>query len=171
MLSVDVIDLGELVHNVVAHLGVLAEEKGQSLTIDRPGLPLALGDRFMLRQALINIVDNAVKFTGVGGKIRIRVLESPAGAIIDVSDTGPGVASELRARIFDRHQSGKSGSGKGRGTGLGLSIAKWAVEANGGTLTLESANGTGSTFRITLPGVDADAGIREGAPTPAALSA
>jgi signal transduction histidine kinase len=171
MLSVDVIDVGELVHNVVAHLGVLAEEKGQSLTIERPGLPLALGDRFMLRQALINIVDNAVKFTGVGGKIRIRVLESPAGAIIDVSDTGPGVASEVRARIFDRHQSGRSGSDKRRGTGLGLSIAKWAVEANGGKLTLESASGTGSTFRITLPGVDADVGTREGAPTAAALSA
>jgi signal transduction histidine kinase len=100
-------NLGELVHNVVAHLGVRAEEKGQSRTIDRPGLPLALRDRFMLRQALINIVDNAVTFTGVGGKIRIRVQEFPAGAIIDVSDTEPGVASELRARILDRHQSGK----------------------------------------------------------------
>jgi signal transduction histidine kinase len=172
MLSVDVIDLGELVHNVVAHLGVLAEEKGQSLTIESPGLPVALADRFMLRQALINIVDNAVKFTPVGGKIRIHVLESPAGALIDVSDTGPGVAPELRARIFDRHQSGRSGSGKTRGTGLGLSIAKWAVEANGGKLTLEGANGTGSTFRITLPGVDADAGTtRQGGVPAAALSA
>src|SRR5207245_1449949 len=60
MLSVDVIDLGELVHNVVAHLGVLAEEKGQSLTVECPGLPLAPADRFMLRQALINIVDNEI---------------------------------------------------------------------------------------------------------------
>jgi signal transduction histidine kinase len=125
----------------------------------------------MLRQALINIVDNAVKFTPLDGKIQIRVLESPSGAMIDVSDTGPGVASELRARIFDRHQSGRSGSGKRRGTGLGLSIAKWAVEANGGRLTLETGSGTGSTFRITLPGVDADARTRESGSSAAALSA
>jgi signal transduction histidine kinase len=170
-LSVDIINVGELVDNVVAHLGVLAEEKLQSLTIERLALPLALGDRFMLRQALINIVDNAIKFTPVGGEIRIRIVDSPAGAVLDVSDTGPGVAAELRARIFDRHQSGRSGSGKRRGTGLGLSIAKRAVEANGGKLTLESVNGTGSTFRITLPGVEAGAvAIRPGAATAAAFS-
>jgi signal transduction histidine kinase len=99
------------------------KRRASHLTIDRPGLPLALGDRFVLRQALINIVDNAVKFTGAGGKIHIRVLESQAGAIIDVATRDP-AWPPIRVRIFDRHQSGKSGSGKGRGTGLGLSIAK-----------------------------------------------
>src|SRR6202140_1816514 len=63
MLSVDVINLGELVDNVVAHLGVLAEEKDQSLTVERLGLPLALGDRFMLRQGLIKLVHNDLPFT------------------------------------------------------------------------------------------------------------
>jgi signal transduction histidine kinase len=175
MMSVDVINLGELVDNVVAHLGVLAEEKDQSLAIECLGLPLALGDRCMLRQALINIVDNAIKFTPVGGGIRIRVLDSPSGAMLDVSDTGPGVPAELRARIFDRHLSGSQGgglsSGKRCGTGLGLSIAKGAVEANGGRLTLESVNGAGSTFRITLPGLDAGAAANRQGAAMAALSA
>jgi signal transduction histidine kinase len=170
-LSVEIINVSELVDNVVAHLGVLAEEKLQSLTIERLGLPLVLGDRFMLRQALINIVDNAIKFTPVGGEIRIRMLDSPAGAMLDICDTGPGVAAELRPRIFDRHQSGRLGSGKRSGTGLGLSIATRAVEANGGKLTLESVNGPGSTFRITLPGVEGGVGAARQAAAPAALSA
>jgi len=99
--------------------------------------------------------------------VSIRVLESPAGAIINVNDTGPGVASEvgLRGEGADLRPvpSGRAGSGKRSGTGLGLSsIAKCAVEANRGKLTLESASGAGNTFRITLPGVDADVRIRGG---------
>jgi signal transduction histidine kinase len=149
-LSIEAIDVSELVDDVVALLGVVAEEKGQSLIVETRGVPPARGDRFMLRQALINIVDNAIKYTPSGGQIRVRVLPGPSGPMLEVSDTGPGIAAELQARMFERFQTGGSQAGERRGTGLGLSIAKWAVEANGARLTCESANGTGSTFRITL---------------------
>ena len=115
----------------------------------------------MLRQSLINLVDNAIKYTPAGGSIRIQRRRHGVGAVARVSDSGPGVAPEVRTRIFDRYYRG----GEARpddigGSGLGLAIAKWAVEVNGGRLRLEHSNGTGSTFRITLPRAPAPAGAR-----------
>ena len=105
----------------------------------------------VLRQALLNLVDNAIKYTPVGGKIEIAVAQAPEGTIIDVTDTGPGIPSDLQTRIFDRfYRVDKARSRENGGTGLGLAIAKWAVEVNGGRLTLEPTNGAGSRFRITL---------------------
>ena len=81
----------------------------------------------------------------------IAVAQAPEGTIIDVTDTGPGIPSELQSRIFDRfYRVDKARSLENGGTGLGLAIAKWAVEVNGGRLTLEPTNGAGSRFRITL---------------------
>ena len=107
----------------------------------------------VLRQALLNLIDNAIKYSPIGGTIDIRVAPSPEGICIDVSDTGPGIPADLRSRIFDRfYRVDKARSREnGGGTGLGLAIAKWAVEVNGGRLTLEPASpGAGSCFRITL---------------------
>jgi heavy metal sensor kinase len=151
-LSIDVIDLHELAEDVVGYLGVLAEEKQQSLTVDCTGTPRGLGDRLVLRQSLINLVDNAIKYTPVGGRIRIQVAESPSGPSIVVSDTGPGIATDIRSRVFDRYyRAGRTPASDIGGSGLGLAIAKWAVEANGGRLSLEESHGSGSTFRMTLP--------------------
>jgi heavy metal sensor kinase len=151
-LSIDVVDLRALADDVVGYLGVLAEEKRQTLGIECVGAPTGLGDRLVLRQSLINLVDNAIKYTPTGGQIRIRILESAAGPCIEVSDTGPGIAPELRTRIFDRYyRAGSTPPGEIGGSGLGLAIAKWAVEANGGQLSLENPDGAGSMFRITLP--------------------
>jgi heavy metal sensor kinase len=147
--SVAPVDLVELAEDVTAHLGVLAEEKGQTIAIESNGRPLALADRVAVRQALINLVDNAIKFTPPGDRVRIRVSESATDAIVDVVDSGPGVPAEARARIFDRFY--RVDGGDAGGTGLGLSIARGAVEANGGHLTLETSAADGSTFRITLP--------------------
>jgi heavy metal sensor kinase len=151
-LSVEVVHLGELAEDVVSYLGVLAEEKRQSLTVEAFGAPHGLGDRLVLRQSLINLVDNAIKYTPVGGGIHIRVSDAPSGPSIDVIDTGPGIAPEVRTRIFDRYDRGGNSWSDGiGGSGLGLAIAKWAVEVNGGQLSLENTSETGSTFRITLP--------------------
>jgi heavy metal sensor kinase len=151
-LSVEVVDLGELAEDVVSYLGVLAEEKRQSLAVEVAGRPRGLGDRLVLRQSLINLVDNAIKYTPNGGRVHIRVSEAPSGPAIEVSDTGPGIAAEVRTRIFDRYDRGGNSRSDGiGGSGLGLAIAKWAVEVNGGQLSLENTNQTGSTFRITLP--------------------
>jgi signal transduction histidine kinase len=164
-LSLEAVDLAALAEDVVAHLGVLAEEKGQSLTIEmpdgppdggpdahsaRPGdrAPTVVADRLLLRQALINLVDNAIKFSPAGGAIGIRIADTAEAARVEVVDCGPGIAAEARVHIFDRFYRGDGTSAAG--TGLGLSIAKGAVEANGGRLTLERTGPTGSTFRMTL---------------------
>ena len=144
------LDLGQLADEVVAHLEVLAEEKGQSLSVEQVGRPTCHGDQITLRQAVINLVDNAIRYTPDGGAIRLRVLESAAGAILEVHDTGPGVPEGDQARLFDRLYRGRQ-SDEAAGSGLGLSIARWAVEAHQGHLSYEPAPGGGSTFRISLP--------------------
>ena len=148
-LSRDTVNLVELAEDVVAHLGVLAEEKRQSLSIDAEGAPTAVADRVVLRQALINLVDNAIKFTPPSGHVRIHVAASDGKAVVDVSDSGPGIPDDAKTLIFDRFY--RADEADEAGTGLGLSIARGAVEANGGDLTLHSSGPRGTTFRITLP--------------------
>jgi heavy metal sensor kinase len=150
-LSIEPIALKDLAASVVADLSVLAEEKSQQVVIETHGAPRALGDRLMVRQALINLVDNAIKFAPTGSGIVVRVGESNGRAIVDVIDRGPGIPPAARDHIFDRFFRADAGSADAGGSGLGLSIAKSAVETTSGTLTLEESDERGSTFRITLP--------------------
>ncbi len=106
-------------------------------------------DRLVLRQAMINLVDNAIKFTPAAGQVRIRITQTPQDAVVEVIDSGPGISSEARERIFDRFYRANDASGTG--TGLGLSLAKGAVEALGGHLTLAATGAGGSAFRISIP--------------------
>jgi heavy metal sensor kinase len=149
--SIEPVALKELAESVVADLAVLAEEKSQQVVIEAHGSPRALGDRLMVRQALINLVDNAIKFAPAGTAIVIRVIESAADATVDVIDRGPGIPTAAREHIFDRFFRASSAAADPAGTGLGLSIAKSAIETSGGTLTLEQSDEHGSTFRIRLP--------------------
>ena len=151
-LSPEVVHLQALAEEVAQHLSVLAEEKQQQIVVERRAAPDALADKQVLRHALINLVDNAIKFTPRGGGVRIRISETPSLAIFDVIDTGPGIPETARPHIFDRFYRADERAGV-RGSGLGLSIAKGAVEANGGRLTLEASGPSGSTFRITMPRV------------------
>ena len=147
-LSVDIVDIQELAEEVAEQLSVLAEEKAQSIRVRSQASPRWMGDRVVLRQGLLNLVDNAIKYSPVGGEIEISVAQTSEGTIIDVADTGPGIPVDLQSRIFDRFYRVDKARSRG-GTGLGLAIAKWAVEVNGGRLTLEPTN-VGSRFRITL---------------------
>lgn len=145
------VDLVELAREVTNQLGVLAEEKRQSISVEAAGPVYATVDRLVLRQAVINLVDNAIKYSPDGGHVRIVVRDQPHGPTLEVSDTGPGIGVEHQERIFDRfYRVDKARSRELGGTGLGLSIARWAVEAHGGHIELESEEGRGSTFRITL---------------------
>jgi heavy metal sensor kinase len=150
-LSREDIDLRGLAEEVVSHLSVLAEEKKQSIAVECSGSPHASGDRFVIRQAVINLVDNAIKFSPTGGRIRIRVAETPREAVLDVIDSGPGIERDAHTKIFDRFYRAATATSASPGSGLGLSIAKGAIEANAGRLTLESSAAGGSTFRISLP--------------------
>ena len=151
-LSMDVVDIPELASEVAEQLSVLAEEKSQSVRLRCDAVPRWFGDRMVLRQAMLNLLDNAIKYTPDGGTIEVRVRQETTATTIDVVDSGPGIPSELQPRIFDRfYRVDKSRSREnGGGTGLGLAIAKWAVEVSGGRLTLEPAP-FGSRFRISLP--------------------
>src|SRR5262249_12383741 len=144
-LSVDAVDLPALAQEIAEQLGVLAEEKEQSIRLNVAGAGGRwTGDRVVLRQALLNLVDNAIKYTPNGGTIEIRVAELADRTIIDVTATGPGIPAELQSRIFDRfYRVDKARSRENGGTGLGLAIAKWAVEVNGGQLTFEPHKATG----------------------------
>jgi heavy metal sensor kinase len=150
-LSIDAVDLAALAGEVAEQLSVLAEEKHQSIKVLCDPVSRWSGDRVVLRQALMNLVDNAIKYSPDGGSIEIHVAPAADGTAIDVTDTGPGIPEELQSRIFDRfYRVDKARSRGNGGTGLGLAIAKWAVEVNGGQLTIEPSNGAGSRFRITL---------------------
>jgi heavy metal sensor kinase len=147
--SAEVFDVHELAQEVAGHLEVLAEEKRQAIRVEAVGDPHASADRFAIRQALINLVDNAIKFSPPGAEIRIRVVETRDEARIEVIDTGGGIDPAARDRIFDRFY--RAADAETPGAGLGLSIAKGAVEANGGHLTLAASGPSGSTFQIALP--------------------
>jgi signal transduction histidine kinase len=149
-LQIEPVDLRDLADEVSTHLSVLAEEKGQSIVVRPLAVARCEADRVMLRQALINLVDNAIKYSPVDSRIEVRVGATATHASVEVSDAGPGIDPQRSARIFERFNRGEY-AGDCVGIGLGLSIAKWAVEVNHGQLTWEARPGGGSTFRIALP--------------------
>lgn len=146
------VDLAELTRDVAASLGILAEERNQRIDVDAPHTVVATIDRLVLREAITNVVDNAIKYGPVGSRVGIRVYAAGNRAVIEISDQGTGVAPLHRARIFDRFFRVDEGRAReSGGTGLGLSIAKWAVEVNGGRITVDDGAGGGAVFRIDLP--------------------
>jgi signal transduction histidine kinase len=108
-------------------------------------------DGARVKQVLLNLVGNAVKFTTEGGRVWVRAGSKDGGVCIEVGDTGPGIAAEDRDRIFLEFQQAGSDAGKPQGTGLGLALAKKFVEMHGGRIWLESEVGKGSRFFFTLP--------------------
>jgi heavy metal sensor kinase len=146
-------NLKALAGQVVHHLEILAEEKKQTLQLEAPlGPVIAHVDPMVLRQALTNLVDNAIKYSTSGSSIRVVVVEQKNHVLLEVHDMGQGVAPEHLHRIFDRfYRVDKARSREMGGVGLGLAIARWAVESHGGSITVESESGKGSVFRITLP--------------------
>ena len=149
----EVVELSALAGSVADNLRVLAEEKGQSLSVDAGAHVEALCDPAILRLGLMNVLHNAIKYTPDGGAIQVRARANGSGeSHIEVQDTGPGIAPAHRPRIFERFYRGDAArSGDTPGVGLGLAIASWAVAANGGRIELESEESRGSLFRIVLP--------------------
>jgi heavy metal sensor kinase len=151
-LSREPVDLGELTNEVTSSLTILAEERKQRLRVNASDHVSVTVDRLVLREAIANIVDNAIKYSRTGATIDVRVQAQDGQALLEIADQGPGIAAEHRQRIFDRFfRLDEARSRDHGGTGLGLAIAKWAVEANGGHVTVENAPNGGAVFRITLP--------------------
>jgi heavy metal sensor kinase len=145
-------DLGQLAREVVSSLTILAEERDQRIAVDAANGVEVVADRLVLREAVTNVVDNAIKYSPRGAAIDVRVRAESGHAVLVVIDQGPGVASEYRERIFDRFFRIDEGRSRDEGgSGLGLAIAKWAVSVNGGTISVDCGASGGSVFRIALP--------------------
>ena len=113
---------------------------------------LVFGDAFRLKQALVNLVDNAIKYNRPGGKVKISVRANDSQVVVEIKDNGIGISQADQQRIFERfYRVDKSRSRAQGGSGLGLAIVKKIVEEHGGKVSVESTLGEGSTFRITLP--------------------
>ena len=134
---------------------ILMEEKGLRLLIEGDEKVQVEGDCMFLRQALVNILHNAVKYSPVGETIRVHVRNGEHEKVtVEIQDNGPGIPSEDQPRIFDRfYRVDKARWRESGGAGLGLSISKWAVEAHGGSIRIESVPEHGCTFFVTLPGM------------------
>jgi signal transduction histidine kinase/CheY-like chemotaxis protein len=142
-----------MVKRAVDETKFLAGEKNQSLDFEvAPGIAELNADQEKVEQVLINLVTNAVKFTPVGGKVKVSAEAVKGGVKFTVNDTGPGLSAEEQGHLFEKY-SELAGRKKAelKGTGLGLFICRSVVEAHGGTIGVASAVGKGSTFHFVLP--------------------
>ena len=121
-----------------------------SLSSD-PGVDTVIGDERRIRQVVFNLLSNAVKFTPAGGTVDVAVARHAREVRVSVSDSGPGIAPEDQARIFEEFQQAAAGKEQREGTGLGLALSRRLVELHGGRIWVESEPGRGSTFVFTLP--------------------
>jgi signal transduction histidine kinase len=130
-----------------------AANKGLNLHLDLPAhLPSLAGDVTLLRQAVTNLVDNAIKYTAAGGDVRLRATLDEGSFQFSVVDTGVGIAPADQAHLFEKFfRVRQRGSTQVKGSGLGLAIVKSIVERHGGRVWVESKLGQGSTFGFALP--------------------
>ena len=154
-----VFPIKELVDESVALVGVLADEKRQKVLVDGENQLLVSADRAFLRMAVINLLDNAVKYSPAETDIHIRLApwngtdpQSRRQVDVCIRDQGPGISPAEASRVFDRfYRVDESRTRETGGAGLGLAIAKWSIEAHGGKILLDSAPGQGAAFHIRLP--------------------
>ena len=148
-----IVDLRSPVEEVLGLLRATSDDRGLELVAECPRDPVrVLGEEEAIRQALSNLVDNAVKYSSPGGRVMVRLQAENGRAILEVEDRGPGIASEHLDRIFERfYRVDRARSRRLGGTGLGLAIVKNVAIRHGGGVEVESERGRGSTFRLWLP--------------------
>jgi signal transduction histidine kinase len=153
------VDVGETLRDCEKIERTGAAERQQELVVEvTQALPPVRGDKSALRRALCAVVENAIKYTPVGGRVTLRAVRAEAGGqvAIEVEDTGPGISAEDLPRIFERFYRGRAVSGRSDeqevpGIGLGLHLARVLVEGMGGSIEVRSRVGRGSTFTLRLP--------------------
>jgi len=150
-LQMESVNLNALADEVLAEMRPLAEKQPVTLNQElSPGLPLVKADKDRIRQTIINLVHNAIKFNRPGGSVTIATGYDARSVTVSVIDTGIGISADDLPHIFERfYKADKARAGGG--SGLGLAIAKHTVQAHGGDIRAQSAEGKGSTFSFTLP--------------------
>ena len=146
------VDVLQQLQEVVEDVAPMTSSRAQSLTSKLPpSLPLAWCDKVRLRQIVLNLLNNAFKFTPEGGEITLRARQEDANLIVEVHDTGPGIAGEEQQRLFEPYYRVDSDRERLSGLGLGLALCKTLVELHGGRIWVKSHVGKGSTFSFSLP--------------------
>jgi signal transduction histidine kinase len=161
IVEAEAIYLHPMTQKMVARLQPLAAQRSISLSFTfATDLPAVWADEEMIRRVLINLLDNALKFTSANGRIHGHLQPEPSrspqhepGLRCLIRDTGPGIPAEQREQVFNRFMRTNSGGAQVRGTGLGLAFCKMAVEAHNGRIWVESASTGGSQFIFILPGI------------------
>lgn len=149
-LRLDSLDLGTVVDEAVDLYAMVAEEKGIAVAWVRAEPVVVRADPARVRQAVANLLDNALKYTPPGGHVALHVRQEDDHGLVTVTDDGPGVAPADRERIWDRLYRGDASRSE-RGLGLGLSVVRAVAEAHGGAAAVEEAPGGGARFAFRLP--------------------
>jgi heavy metal sensor kinase len=151
-LEVSSFDFSELVRTTVEYMRLLADEKKLALKVEATEKVQVEGDQSRLQQVVVNLLDNAIKYTPKGGSISVSAHGDPDKAVLTITDTGIGISQEGQAHIFERfYRTDKARSRELGGIGLGLSIVKSIGAAHGGRVSVQSAEGRGSTFCFEIP--------------------
>lgn len=146
------VDLNETVRDCVRAAQVLAARKNLDLKLSEAQPMILTGDEDLLKRMVLNLLDNAVKYTPEGGEISVELTARNGDAVVVVRDTGIGIPEQDQPHVFDRfYRVDKARSRALGGAGLGLSIVHWIVEAHGGTVTVESSQNKGTAFTVKLP--------------------
>ncbi len=146
------LDLRALAEEAVESSRPAAEELGISLDFTADGAVAATGDGLRIAQVFDNVISNALKFTPRGGTVSVRMVRSNGSAVLEVEDTGIGIAADEQPQLFDRFFRARSADVNAvQGTGLGLSISQAIAVAHGGLIDVSSEESVGTTFRVALP--------------------
>ncbi|MGH2459974.1 MAG: sensor histidine kinase [Chloroflexota bacterium] len=150
------LDLNDLTSDVVAAMEPLARARGVALGRGAAESTVVMGDQTRLTQLLLNLIDNALKYTPAGGAVTVSTRPEGKQAILQLADTGVGIPPEHLPHLFERFYRVDPARARAQGgAGLGLAIARWIVESHGGHITVASETGRGTTFTVTLPGIAA----------------
>ena len=150
----ETVDLTKFTEQVIDFIQPLAEEKGQTFRLDVQAPVMVYIDKTLFRQALLNLLDNAIKYGPEKSTVTIDITKDANGVQVRVTDQGTPVPAALQEKIFERfYRLDKSRSKELGGSGLGLAIARWAIEIQGGQLTMKSKKDKGNTFIIYMPDV------------------
>lgn len=150
-LTLELGDINETIEDVVRQVHPLAQTKNLNLKTDLEPLFTIEGDFTLLREVILNLVENAVKYTPADGSIHIKSFERNDEVVIEVADTGPGIPKEEIDSVWRKFVRGKGQEHRTSGTGLGLYLVKYFIELHGGSVQLESALGRGTKVTVRLP--------------------
>jgi len=146
------VDPLQLLRSVTDDMAPVASSREQSMVLELPSsLPPVWADEGRLYQVLLNLLNNALKWTPKGGKVTLRAREEKRYLIAEVQDTGPGIPAEEQHRLFDPYSRPEIDRRRLDGLGLGLSLCRTIVELHGGKIWVESEEGKGSTFGFSVP--------------------